>query len=50
MKANTDVLVVDVTRNEGGFACYAEDLEQRLIPKPFQTIGLEIRPNLELIR
>jgi hypothetical protein len=50
MKANTDVLVVDVTRTEGGFACYAEDLEQRLIPKPFQTIGLEMRPNLELIR
>ncbi len=50
MKANTDVLVVDVTRNEGGFACYAEDLERRLINKPFQTIGLEIRPNLDIIR
>lgn len=50
MKANTDVLVVDVTRNAGGFACYAELLLQALIPKPFQTIGVEVRPNLELIR
>ena len=50
MKANTDVLVVDVTRNEGGFACFAEDLEQRLITKPFSTTGVEIRPNLDLVR
>jgi hypothetical protein len=50
MNANTDVLVVDITRNEGGFACYAEDLLRRLIPKPFQTIGVEIRPNLDIIR
>jgi len=50
MKANTDVLVVDVTRNEGGFACYAENLEKYLIPKRFTVVGSEIRPNLDLIR
>ncbi|MFN0105597.1 MAG: S41 family peptidase [Bryobacteraceae bacterium] len=50
MKANTDVLVVDVTRNAGGFACYAELLLSALISKPFTTIGVEIRPNLDLIR
>jgi hypothetical protein len=50
MKANTDVLVLDVTRNAGGYACYAELLLQLVINKPFQTIGMEIRPNLELIR
>ena len=50
MKANTDVLVVDVTRNEGGYACYADELERRLIPKTFSTVGAEIRPSLDLIR
>jgi hypothetical protein len=50
MKANTDVLVVDVTRNPGGFACYGEQLLPLLIDKPFQTVGVEIRPNLELIK
>lgn len=50
MKANTDVLVIDVTRNEGGFACYAEELERYVIPKPFTALGVEIRPNLDLVR
>lgn len=50
MKANTDVLVVDITRNGGGYACYAEELEKYLIAKPFTGIGVEIRPNLDIIR
>jgi hypothetical protein len=50
LKANTDVLVLDVGRNGGGFGCYAEALLQYLIPQPFQTVGAEIRPNLDLIR
>jgi len=50
MKANTDVLVVDVTQNPGGFACYGELLQTLLINKPFVTAGVEIRPNLDLIR
>lgn len=50
MKENTDVLVVDVTRNEGGYACYGEALTRYLVAKPYQTVGVEIRPNLDLIR
>ncbi len=41
--ANTDVLVVDITRNPGGILTTAEAFAQRLIPTPFQTIGFEIR-------
>lgn len=50
MKANTDVLVVDIMQNPGGFACYGELLQTLLINKPFQSVGVEIRPNLDLIR
>ena len=41
--ANTDVLVVDITRNPGGILPTAEAFAQRLIPKPLRTIGFEIR-------
>ena len=41
--ANTDVLVVDITRNPGGILPTAEAFAQRLIPKPFRTIGFEVR-------
>jgi len=50
MRSNTDVLVLDVTRNAGGYACYAELLLQYVINKPFQTAGLEIRSTLDWIR
>ena len=50
MKANTDVLVLDVTRNGGGYACYGEALASYVIAKPYTTIGVEIRPNLDIIR
>ncbi|MGO8126721.1 hypothetical protein ACC728_38065, partial [Rhizobium ruizarguesonis] len=38
------------TRNAGGYVCYAEALLQLVINKPFQTVGVEIRPTLEWIR
>ena len=41
--ANTDVLIVDVMRNLGGFVQISEAFAQRLIPVPFQTVGFEIR-------
>jgi C-terminal processing protease CtpA/Prc len=41
--ANTDALVVDVTRNPGGLISFVEALAQRFIPAPFQTVGFEIR-------
>jgi hypothetical protein len=41
--ANTDVLVVDITRNTGGILTTAEAFAQRLIPSPFRTVGFEFR-------
>ena len=46
MNANTDGLVLDVMRNPGGSACYAEALFQRITTTPFRTIGVEFRPTL----
>jgi hypothetical protein len=43
MNANTDALIVDVTRNPGGNIFYAERIAQRLIPTPFKTVGFEFR-------
>jgi hypothetical protein len=39
----TDALIVDVMRNPGGFVSFVEAVAQRLIPKPFKTVGFEIR-------
>jgi len=41
--ANTDALVIDVTRNPGGLISFVEAISQRFIPSPFHTIGFEIR-------
>jgi hypothetical protein len=41
--ANTDALVIDVTRNPGGLVSFVEAISQRFIPTPFHTIGFEIR-------
>lgn len=46
MQANTDVLIVDITRNGGGFGCYAEAMLTYLMPRNFQTYGNEYRPTL----
>ena len=43
MQANTDGLVIDVMRNFGGSACYAETLLTYVIPTKFRTVGYEIR-------
>ncbi len=40
---NTDGLIVDVTRNNGGDACYNEEIQRRLIPYRFRGIGREVR-------
>jgi hypothetical protein len=40
---NTDGLVVDVMRNPGGIVSFVEAAAQRFIPRPFQTMGFEIR-------
>ena len=41
--SNTDVLVVDITRNTGGNLTTAEAFAQRLIPNTFRTVGFEFR-------
>jgi PDZ domain/Peptidase family S41 len=41
--SNTDVLVVDITRNPGGNLTTAEAFAQRLIPNTFRTVGFEFR-------
>ncbi len=46
MQTNTDVLIVDVTRNGGGFGCYAESAVSYLMPSNFRVFGLEYRPTL----
>jgi C-terminal processing protease CtpA/Prc len=43
MNANTDALIVDVTRNTGGSINYTESIAQRLFPTSFRTVGFEIR-------
>ena len=41
--ANTDALVIDVTRNPGGLVSFVEAIAQRFIPTPVHIIGFEIR-------
>lgn len=43
MQANSDGLIIDLMRNPGGEACYAEQILQYVIPTKFRTIGYEIR-------
>jgi hypothetical protein len=47
---NTDVLVVDVTRNPGGFVDVTQIYLQMLNPEPFDVIGLEIRATAQWVR
>jgi hypothetical protein len=49
MEANTDALVVDVTRNPGGDGCAVQDTASYLIPKPFQALGAQIRATWDFV-
>ena len=49
MRANTDGLVVDVTRNTGG-GCIGLDYAARLIPNRFWFFGEQLRPTLSLVQ
>ncbi len=44
LKQNTDALVVDVTRNPGGFGFYGLQLLDRLSDKPYTHAGMNVRP------
>lgn len=48
MKASTDALVVDVSRNTGG-SCVGLDYAQRLIPRQFYFFGEYLRPTQQSI-
>jgi len=40
---NTDALVVDIMRNNGGYACYVEDVMARLTPNPWRAMTFQAR-------
>jgi C-terminal processing protease CtpA/Prc len=44
MKQNTDALVVDVSRNPGGYGFYGLQLLDRLTDKPYTHAGFILRP------
>jgi C-terminal processing protease CtpA/Prc len=44
--ANTDGLIVDVTRNPGGSACYTNTVLSLMIPNKFTAVGFQIRATL----
>jgi hypothetical protein len=48
-QANTDGLVIDVMRNNGGDGCYAIELLRRVIPYQFQAIGFELRASQRVV-
>lgn len=43
MQANTDGLVVDITRNPGGYVDYTNSLLRGLMPQRFDIVGFELR-------
>lgn len=50
MQANTDGLIVDVMRNEGGYTYYVNEIARRLIPRGFRTLGYELRATAEMVQ
>ena len=47
---NTDGLVVDQMRNNGGSLCYGENIVANLIPTNFRPLGYEIRATYEYLQ
>ncbi|HLJ46662.1 MAG TPA: S41 family peptidase [Bryobacteraceae bacterium] len=50
MEANTDGLIVDEMRNNGGLLCYGEAIVSYLMPTPYQPLGYEIRATWEYVQ
>jgi hypothetical protein len=48
-QANTDGLVVDEMRNNGGSLCYGENIVANLIPTDFRPLGYEIRATYDYL-
>ncbi|HEV2201393.1 MAG TPA: S41 family peptidase [Bryobacteraceae bacterium] len=49
LSQNTDGLVLDVTRNDGGDATYQDQVAQLFFPAPFNTLAEQARPTLDAI-
>lgn len=45
----TDGLVIDDSRNTGGYGCLSLDYAQRLIPHPFNFLRVQFRPTQSMI-
>ncbi len=50
MQANTDGLIVDEMRNNGGQLCYGEAIVSYLMPTQYQPLGYEIRATWEYVQ
>lgn len=48
--ANTDGLIIDTMRNNGGDLCFAESLVAHLAPNGYRTVGHEIRATLDFLQ
>jgi hypothetical protein len=47
--ANTDALVVDVTRNPGGSVLFVNEIARRLIPYRFRSLGFRLRATANFV-
>jgi hypothetical protein len=43
LQDNTDALIIDVSRNTGGFIIYGHEIARRLTRQPFEAVGFELR-------
>ncbi len=50
MSANTDGLIVDVMRNQGGYTYYVNEVVRRLVPGGFRTMGYDLRATAEVVQ
>ncbi len=49
MQQATDGIIIDVMRNPGGEVGILEGIAQTLMPRPFRTLGFEIRATLQWV-
>jgi hypothetical protein len=49
LEQNTDGLILDIMRNDGGNANYQDNVARRFFPTPFKTLAEQIRPDQILL-
>src|SRR6185369_7304403 len=47
---NTDGLILDIMRNDGGDANYQDQVARRFFPTPFKTLAEQIRPTQNVVQ